>query len=70
MQPLSKAEQGNIYTIKWMFGLPEALEKMRAFQIHEGSVIQVLQKYKSCLIIRFEDRRIVLGNEVADRIQV
>ena len=70
MQPLSQSSQGNTYTIKWMFGLPEVLNAMHNMDIHEGSTIQVLQKFSDSLIISTADRRVVLGNEVADRIQV
>ena len=70
MQPLSQSSQGNTYTIKWMFGLPEVLNTMHNMDIHEGSTIQVLQKFTDSLIISTADRRVVLGNEVADRIQV
>ena len=38
--------------------------------IHEGSTIRVLQKFNDSLIISASNRKIVLGNEVADRIQV
>lgn len=70
MQPLSQSCQGETYTIKWMFGLPEVLKFMNTMDIHEGSTIKVLQKYKDSLIIRTSKRKVVLGNEVADRIQV
>ena len=53
-----------------MFGLPEVLNAMHNMDIHEGSTIQVLQKFSDSLIISTADRRVVLGNEVADRIQV
>ncbi len=29
MQALSKAAAGKSYTIKWMFGIPEVLDKIR-----------------------------------------
>ena len=70
MQALSTAVPGKWYTIKWMFGLPEVLNAMHNMDIHEGSTIQVLQKFSDSLIISTADRRVVLGNEVADRIQV
>ena len=38
--------------------------------IHEGSTIRVLRKFHDSLIISSANRKIVLGNEVADRIQV
>ena len=70
MQPLSDSNQGNSDTIKWMFGLPEVLNAMHNMDIHEGSTIQVLQKFSDSLIISTANRRVVLGNEVADRIQI
>ena len=70
MQALSTAVPGKWHTIKWMFGLPEVLNAMHNMDIHEGSTIQVLQKFSDSLIISTADRRVVLGNEVADRIQV
>ena len=60
MQALSQTNTGDTCTIKWMFGVPEILETMRNMDIKEGSTIQVIQK---C-------RRLAVGNEVADRIQV
>ena len=62
--------QGSTYTIKWMFGLPEVMKAMHDMDIHEGSTVRVLQKFHDSLIISSADRKIVLGNEVADRIQV
>ena len=70
MQALSTAVPGKWYTIKWMFGLPEVLNAMHNMDIHEGSTIQVLQKFSESLIISTANRRVVLGNEVADRIQI
>ena len=57
-------------TIKWMFGVPEILETMRKMDIKEGSTIQVIQKCRDWLIIGSNNRRLAVGNEVADRIQV
>ena len=33
MQALSKAAAGKSYTIKWMFGIPEVLDKIRKCKI-------------------------------------
>ena len=38
--------------------------------IKEGSTIQVIQKCRDWLIIGSNNRRLAVGNEVADRIQV
>ena len=70
MQSLAQAKAGDDYTIKWMFGLPEVMKAMNDMDIHEGSTIRVLQKFHDSLIISYAKRKIVLGNEVADRIQV
>ena len=53
-----------------MFGLPEVMKSMHDMDIHEGSTIHVLRKFHDSLIISSANRKIVLGNEVADRIQV
>ena len=43
MQALAKAAAGKSYTIKWMFGIPEVLDKIRKCKIDEGSEITVIQ---------------------------
>ena len=58
MYALSKAQAGDICTIKWMFGLPE------------GETIQVIRKLRDSLIIGVQNERVALGKEIADRIQV
>lgn len=70
MHSLSRSDPGSTCTIKWMFGAPEAVTAMRSMDLKEGSVIRVIRKYRDCLIIGNQGRRIVLGKEVADRIQV
>ena len=70
MQALSQINAGDTCTIKWMFGVPEILETMRNMDIKEGSTIQVIQKCRDWLIIGRNDRRLAVGNEVADRVQV
>ena len=67
MHSLSDSTQGYTYTIKWM---PEVMKSMHDMDIHEGSTIRVLRKFHDSLIISSANRKIVLGNEVADRIQV
>lgn len=51
MQALSTAAPGKVYTIKWMFGLPEVLDIIRNCQIEEGSEIRVFEKFNGGLII-------------------
>ena len=64
MQALSQINAGDTCTIKWMFGVPEILETMRNMDI------KVIQKCRDWLIIGSNNRRLAVGNEVADRIQV
>ena len=60
MQALSKAAAGKSYTIKWMFGIPEVLDKIRKCKIDEGRD----------LIIRSGEKRIAMSSDAATRIQV
>ena len=69
MQALSNAARGT-YTIQWMFGLPEVLKQLQEWQICEGSMIQVIAKYKPALLIGSNSRRFIIDNEIADRIRV
>lgn len=70
MQALSKAKAGENYTIKWMFGLPDVLEFLRNRHVEEGSTIQVVQNSGEFVIISVEGHRYVLGDGIAERIQV
>ena len=70
MQALSQTNTVDTCTIKWMFGVPEILDTMRNMDFKEGSTIQVIQKCRDWLIIGSNNRRLAVGNEVADRIQV
>ena len=70
MQPLSRTSPGDTCTIKWMFGVPEALKAMRDMDIHEGCTVKVVRKYRDCLVLGVRERRFVIGNEVAERIRV
>ena len=58
MQALSKAAAGKSYTIKWMFGIPEVLDKIR--KCNSGRD----------LIIRSGEKRIAMSSDAATRIQV
>ena len=57
-------------TIKWMFGLPEAVDFLRQHHVEEGETIQVIRKLRDSLIIGVQNERVALGKEIADRIQV
>lgn len=70
MQALSNARQGESYTIKWMFGLPDVLEFLHSRQIKEGSTVRVIQQCRDSVIIGVRDIRLVLGYEVAEKIKV
>lgn len=70
MQSLSEARPGEVYTIKWLFGVPEVLNMMSSCHIKEGSAIQIIKKHKDCLIIAAEEKRIAIAKEAADRIKV
>ena len=65
MQALSTAVPGKWYTIKWMFGVPEVLEKL------EGSEIHVIQNDASgMMIIASDQKRFAISQDAAARIQV
>ena len=63
MQALSKAAAGKSYTIKWMFGIPEVLDKIRKCKIDEGSEITVIQNSGRDLIIRSGEKRIAMSSD-------
>lgn len=70
MQALSEARPGGLYTVKWMFGLPDVLEFLNSRHVKEGSTIQVIQQCRDSVIIGAGDARLALGHEIADRIKV
>ena len=53
-----------------MFGLPDVLEFLRGRHVEEGTTIQVVRNSGEFVIIGVEGHRYVLGNGIADRIQV
>ena len=55
MQALSTAAPGKVYTIKWMFGLPEVLDIIRNCQIEEGSEIRVFEKFNGGLMMQRQE---------------
>lgn len=62
---------GKWYTIKWMFGVPEVLEKLKEFKIKEGSEIHVIQNDASgMMIIASDQKRFAISQDAAARIQV
>lgn len=70
MQSLAEARAGESCTIKWMFGSPRVLDFLRKYEIKEGSLIHVLQRGKTDMIIGAGDLRFAIGNDVAERIKV
>lgn len=70
MQALSKAKIGEIYTIKWLLGLPEVVEFLHRHHVEEGGSIRIIQKLQTGMIVDVQGERFALGNEIADRIQV
>lgn len=47
-----------------------SLEFLHSHHVEEGCDVQVIQKMTDGVIIAVQDTRFVLGNEIADRIQV
>ena len=70
MQALSTAAPGKVYTIKWMFGLPEVLNIIRNCQIQEGSEIRVFEKFNGGLIIGNKHKRTAMSEDAAARMRV
>lgn len=70
MQALSTAVPGKWYTIKWMFGVPEVLEKFKEFKIKEGSEVHIIQNDAGSMIIAANQKRFIISQEAAARIQV
>lgn len=70
MQSLAEVQAGESCTIKWMFGNSGILEFMRSYDIKEGSLINVLQRGKTDMIIGKDNLRLAIGKEVAERIKV
>ena len=70
MQPLTKVMQGATCTVKWAFGLPDIVEKLQELKIDQGSKLRVICKNRNDMIIGVGNKRYVIGNEVAGRIQV
>ena len=67
MQALSTAAPGKVYTIKWMFGLPEVVDIIRNCQIEEGSEIRVFEKFNGGLIIGNKHKRIAISDDEAGK---
>ena len=70
MESLSNARNGEVCTIKWMFGAPGVMEWLDAHNIREGSCVRVIQNTIGDLILGIGSRRVVVGREIAERIKV
>lgn len=70
MQPLTKVMQGATCTVKWALGLPEVVAKLHELKIDQGSKLHVICKNHNDMIIGVGNKRYVIGNEIAGRIQV
>ena len=70
MQALSEARPGETYTIKWMFGVPEVLEFLHSHHVGEGGTIRLIHRCYDSVIIGIQDKRFVIGDEIAERIKV
>lgn len=70
MQALSEARPGETYTIKWMFGVPEVLEFLHSHHVEEGGTIRLINRCYDSVIIGIQDKRFVIGDEIAERIKV
>ena len=67
MYALSKAQAGDICTIKWMFGLPEAVDFLRQHHVEEGETIQVIRKLRDSLGCRMSGWRLEKKSRTAYR---
>ena len=70
MESLINVKAGGSYTIKWMFGNPQAMDLIRSYDIKEGSRIRVIQKTIHDVVIGTDRVRLAIGSDVAERIKV
>lgn len=70
MQSLNETNAGEVYTIKWMTGMPEAMDQIRQYDVSEGKTIQVISRILGGVIIGVRGRRILISDDAACRIKV
>lgn len=70
MQSLNETNAGESYTIKWMTGMPETMEKIRKYNVSEGRTVQVISRILGGVIVGVQGRRILIGEDAACRIKV
>ncbi len=70
MQALSDVRADASYTIQWMLTTPEVSAWMQRYQIAEGCTVHVVSRCLHGVIIRFQNHRLAIGDEIASRIKV
>ena len=53
-----------------MFGVPEVLEFLHSHHVEEGGTIRLIHRCYDSVIIGIQDKRFVIGDEIAERIKV
>lgn len=70
MQSLNETNEGEVYTVKWMTGMPETMEQIRQYDVSEGKTIQVVSRILGGVIVGVRGRRILISDDAASRIKV
>lgn len=70
MQSLNETNAGEIYTIKWMTGMPEIMDQIRQYDVREGKSVQVISRILGGVIVGVRGRRILISDDAAYRIKV
>lgn len=70
MRSVKEMKAGESGEIKWMYGNRDVLARAAHFDIREGCLIRVYQRFRDSLIIGLGNRRFAIGNEVAECLKV
>ena len=70
MITLNETNEGEVYTVKWMTGMPETMEQIRQYDVSEGKTIQVVSRILGGVIVGVRGRRILISDDAASRIKV
>lgn len=70
MDSLMNARAGDMCTIKWMIGDADIMDRIRGYDIKEGTTVQVVQSTARDVIISRNSVRLALGSEIAQRIKI
>lgn len=70
MQSLNETNAGEIYTIKWMTGMPEIMDQIRQYDVSEGKTVRVISRILGGVIVGVRGRRILISDDAACRIKV